>query len=108
MPKNRPHWGKHTRNLVRVSQDNKCAWCGEELQKQYEVHHDFKGHKWADIKKVLGSDDMKALGLSGDAKLEKWMFKDSRSLFAMHPKCHIEADKAQAEGKLIMEQVRKA
>ena len=94
--------------MVAEAQGYKCAWCDKPLTRVYEVHHDYNGHKWADINKMLESDDMKALGLSGDAKLRKWIYRDSRGLYAMHPKCHIEADKAQAEGKVIMRKVEKA
>lgn len=108
MGKNRPNWGKGVRKDVLAAQNNLCAWCGEAIAGKFEVHHDFQGHKWHEIDKLLQSDSMKALGLSGDAKLRKWIYRDRRNLYAMHPSCHVQADRAQEEGRLIMEQVRKA
>lgn len=79
MGKNRPNWGKGVRESVRQSQSNRCAWCGEELNQPYEVHHDYRGHKWHEIDKMLESDDMDALGLSGNAKLRNQIRESTRS-----------------------------
>jgi len=110
MSGNRPSWQRGVRNAVKEQQGGKCAWCNKKLKGDFQVHHDYRGEKWAQIRKRIDSDDMKALGIDGavaDA-LKADMFHDTATLFAMHPDCHIEADKAQHEGRLIMERVRKA
>jgi hypothetical protein len=110
MATTRPAWRKGVRNAIKDQQGGKCAWCSEQLEGDFQVHHDYRGEKWSQIRKRIESDDMRALGIEGaiaDA-VKADMFHGADTLFAMHPDCHIEADKAQHEGRLIMEQVRKA
>jgi len=102
----RPSWKKHARQNVALKQDGKCAWCDKPLNRVYQVHHDYKGHKWADVNEIIESDDLKALGFDKDSikALRKQMYHDANSLYAMHPDCHIKADKAQLEGRLLTEE----
>lgn len=109
MPRTRPRWFDGFRKRVIAEQGGKCAGCGERITPETsELHHDFRGEGWASINHVA-DEVLPALGFDAEsiARFKRETYHHRASVEALHPSCHIKADRAMLQGRLTRERMRK-
>lgn len=106
----RPKWRGGFRKRVIMEQGKKCTHCGERIKPEgSELHHDYRGEGWAEINQKC-DEILPALGFDEETirAFKKEQYHHRESVEALHPKCHIEADRAMIEGRVNQEKRRRA
>lgn len=99
----RPPRPKGYKQILKEQQGNRCWWCEKPLRDgdKNPIHHDYKDHTQAEIRNLIYSDEMTALGFSDKDKkrLYKSMYNDPNHNHVVHKDCHFWADREQDMAK---------